>query len=316
MSSIPDVLGRIDRRLSLAGLPAYAKRFRRRVPRTCTDPGPPWEPFRYATPDGWPVTAFHHRCGRRLAILSHGLHGDLSRMEVIAGMLGKLGFSSIMAPLRGHDGHPCPTTTGGPDEALDIVGAVLAAEREGYPSSSIVLYGSSMGAASSVKAASLLSGGPVAGVIGHACFTSFFEAAKMKLGAWRASVLKLMLPGEARRSLEDFAPASYLPGVTPETSFVFLAGTRDSVCPPDMGSALAASSARGLFVALGGAGHPRWEHPEMQDPFQLEKALGHAMGFVDRETGPVEDVFIDEEGGVRNVPRSRRQSHSSRIGRV
>lgn len=300
---------------SLAGLSAYAVRFRKRPKRVCQDPGEPWEKIRYGTLDGWNVTAFHAKAGEKVAILVHGLHGDLSRMIALAGIFQKHGFSVILPPVRGHDGHPCLKTSGGPEEALDIIAAVQAAEDMGYPARNIILYGSSMGAAVAVKVGSLLAPRPIAGVMAQACYTSFFDAAHQKLGAFRTGMLKSLIPGEARRSLEDFKPADYVKTTPDSMPFVFINGTRDSVCPPEMGSILADSASRGLFMALGGAGHPRWELPELQNSWQLEKAIQLALDWMAGDGRAEGTLFIDEECNSRNVSRFRKSNSITRNAR-
>ncbi len=300
------ILEDIRRRYSVAGLPAYVRRFRKRPARACTDPGEPWERLSCRTLDGWRFTAPHIRRGDRVAILVHGLHGDLARMVALSEMFARKGISAILAPVRGHDGHPCGKTTGGPEEAFDAAAVVDAAIEAGYPPGDILVYGSSMGAAVAVKTACIFTQTPLGGVIAHACYTDFFGAARQKLGPFRTRMLKALLPSAPRRSLEDFRPADYARACPGRTPMVFLSGTRDSVCPPEMGSALADASARGLFMALGGAGHPRWEHPELQNSWQLEKALGLAMDWMDGNMTVEGTLFIDEECSFRNVPRLRK----------
>lgn len=248
-------------------------------------------------------------------MLLHGLHGDLSRMTTLGEMFARRGYSVLLPPFRGHDGHPCPVTTGGVEEVFDAVGAVLAAGGMGYADRSMVLYGSSMGAAVAVKASAVLAGVPLAGVVAHACYTSFFDAARLRLGPFRTAVLKALLPRGPRRGLEDLRPGDYLRPAPAETTFVFLAGTRDSVCPPEMGSSLADIPPRGVFVALGGAGHPKWEHPELSGSWQMEKAIEAADGLVRGEAAPGGTLFIDEECRVRHVPRSRRGQQGARSAR-
>jgi len=296
---------------SVSGLPAYTSRFRKRPARTCSDPGAPWENLRCRTIDGWSFSAPHIRRGGRVVVLVHGLHGDLARMEALAGLFGSRGFSAILVPVRGHDDHPCRRTTGGPGEALDVSAAVCAAEEYGYSPGDILLYGSSMGAAVALKAACIHSPSPLGGVLAHACYTDFFAAAKQKLGPFRTGVLKALLPGEARRGLEDFRPADYARATTRLTPLVFISGTRDSVCPPEMGSALADSSARGLFMALSGAGHPHWEKPELQNSWQMEKAVNLALDWIAGDLTVEGTLFVDEECNYRNVPRFRKNNSRS-----
>ncbi|OPZ32148.1 MAG: hypothetical protein BWY99_02838 [Synergistetes bacterium ADurb.BinA166] len=168
-----------------------------------------------------------------------------------------------------------------------------------------------MGAAVALKAACIHSPSPLGGVLAHACYTDFFAAAKQKLGPFRTWVLKALLPGEARRGLEDFRPADYARATTRLTPLVFISGTRDSVCPPEMGSALADSSARGLFMALSGAGHPHWEKPELQNSWQMEKAVNLALDWIAGELTVDGTLFVDEECNYRNVPRLKKNNSRS-----
>lgn len=302
------------KRISVAELPEYARRFRKRAARPSGDPPRPWEQYRFKSLDGLELTGFIQRRGPGVALVCHGLHSDMGLMGVPAEALLDRGYSVLLVPFRGHDGHPLARTSGGPDEAMDLAGAVLALLSDGFRGEEMLFYGSSMGAATAVKTACLLSSGPLKGVIAHGCFTSFFDSARHKLGGWRTWLLRAMLPGPARRSLESFSPLTYLPLAPADLPFVFLCGSRDSVSPPDMSARLASAAGCGSMIVLGGTGHPRWGDPDRENRWQFEKALDLALEKVASRTRG-KSLFVDEEGGVRDVPATGNTgAGSSRTG--
>jgi len=291
------------RKASLGSVIGYSRRFRKRTGGRPVMPEEHLERLPFKSVDGWSCTGRLRRAGLRLAVLVHGLHEDEGMLAPLEKLMADRGYSVLFVPLRGHDDHPCPRTTGGPEEAMDLAGALTAAEAAGFEAGQTVVYGDSMGAAVAIKAACLMSARPVRGVIAHGCYTSFFESARMKLGAWKAAVLKTILPGPVRRSLVEFSPLTYLPLAPGQPGFVFLNGSRDSVCPPEMGARLASACGRGLHVVLGGAGHPRWAEPERQSAWQFEKALDLSLEFLDGSETARGSLFVDEDGVVRDVSR-------------
>jgi|WetSurMetagenome_2_1015567.scaffolds.fasta_scaffold00768_11 membrane-associated phospholipid phosphatase len=283
----------------------YAGRFRRRRSSQMQPPEGQWDRLPFHSLDGWECDALLHRNGRELAVLVHGLHGDIRFFDSLDRYFSTKGYSVLLVPLRGHDGHPCPTTTGGPDEAMDLAGALLAAEAAGFPAAATIVYGCSMGAAVAVKTACLLSASPVRGVIAHGCFTSFFESARTRLGTWRAMLLRMALPGPSRRSLDLFSPLAYLPLAPESLGFVFLHGSRDGISPPDMGTRLAKACRRGTLEVLGGAGHPNWEDSERSNSWQFEKAMDLALELIGSSGRRDTPLFVDEDGVLRDVPKLR-----------
>jgi membrane-associated phospholipid phosphatase len=304
----------IKRKASIGDVVGYSRRFRKRAGRRFSQPEEQFDPFPFRSVDGWECEGFLHRKGSDLAVLVHGLHEDVGMMTPVEKFFTVRGYSVLLVPLRGHDNHPCQKTSGGPEEAMDLAGALLAAEAFGFPADQTVIYGDSMGAAVAIKASCLLAAKPVRGVIAHGCYTSFFESARMKLGAWRAAVLQTILPGPVRRSLLEFSPLNYLPLAPGTLGFAFLNGSRDSVCPPEMGSSLMSACRKGIHLVLGGAGHPKWSEPERQSDWQFEKAMDCALEFLKTEGDRRASVFVDEDGVVRDV-RGPREATSGRSAR-
>jgi membrane-associated phospholipid phosphatase len=305
MISGASVWAAIRKKASIGAVVGYSRRFRKRANRRFTQPEEHLDPFPFKSIDGWECEGFFRRGGNSLAVLVHGLHEDVGMMRPVEKLFADKGYSVLLVPLRGHDNHPCPRTSGGPDEAMDLAGALVAAEAAGFQAGETIIYGCSMGAAIAIKTACLMAAKPVRGVIAHGCYTSFFESARMKLGAWKAAVLKTVLPGPVRRSLLEFSPLNYLPLAPDSLGFVFVNGSRDSICPPEMGAELALACAKALHEVLGGAGHPKWDEPERQSIWQFEKAMDCALDFLNGSGNGKGSVFVDEDGGVRDVPRLR-----------
>ncbi len=293
----------VAKKLSVREVVAYAARFRSdaREPSAAPRNGR-WEPFRFRSLDGWGIEGWLSRGGRQVAVLCHGLHSGVSSMGVPAEAFSARGFTVLLVPFRGHDGHPLARTTGGPDEAMDLSGALMTLLESGIGGEDILIYGASMGASVAVKTACLLSTGPLMGVIAHGCYTGFFDAARSKLGAWRTAVLRALMPRPVRRSLDAFRPGDYLAQAFPRIPFVFMCGSWDTVTPPEMSRRLASAAPLGAAVILGGSGHPKWGDPSRENRWQFEKALDQALGLI-REPAPDRTVFVDEEGRVRDVPR-------------
>lgn len=304
----------VRRKASIGAVVGYSQRFRRKTGRRWDRPEEHFDPFPFRSVDGWECEGFLHRRGGELAVLVHGLHEDVGMMQPVGKYFTDRGYSVLLVPLRGHDNHPCQKTSGGPEEAMDLAGALVAAEASGFSAGQTVIYGSSMGAAIAIKASCLLAARPVRGVIAHGCYTSFFESARMKLGAWKAAVLKTVLPGPVRRSLVEFSPLNYLPLAPDSLGFAFLNGSRDSVCPPEMGASLMSACRKGIHIVLGGAGHPRWDEPERHSAWQFEKAMDCALEFLKTDGERRISTFVDEDGVTRDV-RGPRETAPGRSGR-
>lgn len=293
----------LSKKLSVREVVTYAGRFRGGAGEPSSPPRQGlWEPFGFRSLDGWRVEGWLSRGGRQAAVLCHGLHSGMSSMDVPAEAFSARGFTVLLVPFRGHDRHPLTRTTGGPDEAMDLSGALLALLESGFRGEDILIYGSSMGAAVAVKTACLLSTGPLMGVMAHGCYTNFFESARSRLGIWRTAVLRALLPLPVRRSLEAFRPGDYLAQASPGIPFVFMCGSRDTVTPPGMSRRLASAAPLGSAVILVGSGHPKWGDSSRDNRLQFEKALDLSLELV-REPVPGRTLFVDEEGCVRDVPR-------------
>lgn len=281
----------------------YTKRFRYRRPRRKTlSPGRAWEPWEIRTIDGFEVTAWFRRCGDTLAVLAHGLNENAESMTSPAELFNRKGFSTLIVPLRGHEGHPCGRTTGGPAEVYDLIAALDAAWERGFSPEKTILYGSSMGAGVCLKAAGLLSMDGLQGVVAHGTSVSFFDSAQRKLGKLRALLLKMLIPRSAREGLKHYRPEDYAGFLEPETALVLIHGSRDITTPPVYGEALMKKVEKSLLLVLGGAHHPSWAERNV-GTWQFEKALDESLRFVTEGTGK-ERVFIDEQGELRNLPAS------------
>ncbi len=283
--------------LSRPGLIGYTNRFRSRQPVPYSFPESPWKPVAISSLDGYPMTGYFLDSGEDLIIMVHGLHGDIASIAEPGLVFNKIGYSVFLVPLRGHDGHPVPVTSGGPAEVYDLAGAISHMKgKMGFSMGRTILYGSSMGSAIALKMSGIL-GEPVAGIICHGAYRNFFAAAQMKLGNIRKGILKLLLPAGARKGLEIFQLEDYI-NCSAVTRYVFLNGTRDGISPPSAGIQLA-SEYVGLFVALDEARHPVWKARRWSQP-QIETAFKVSLEYIrGRQISP---VAVDESGFIHDFP--------------
>ena len=283
--------------LSRPGLIGYTNRFRSRQPVPYSFPESPWKPVAISSLDGYPMTGYFLDSGEDLIIMVHGLHGDIASIAEPGLVFNKIGYSVFLVPLRGHDGHPVPVTSGGPAEVYDLAGAISHMKgKMGFSMGRTILYGSSMGSAVALKMSGIL-GEPVAGIICHGAYRNFFAAAQMKLGNIRKGILKLLLPAGARKGLEIFQLEDYI-NCSAVTRYVFLNGTRDGISPPSAGIQLA-SEYGGLFVALDEARHPVWKARRWSQP-QIETAFKVSLEYIrGRQISP---VAVDESGFIHDFP--------------
>ena len=283
--------------LSRPGLIGYTNRFRSRQPVPYSFPESPWKPVAISSLDGYPMTGYFLDSGEDLIIMVHGLHGDIASIAEPGLVFNKIGYSVFLVPLRGHDGHPVPVTSGGPAEVYDLAGAISHMKgKMGFSMGRTILYGSSMGSAIALKMSGIL-GEPVAGIICHGAYRNFFAAAQMKLGNIRKGILKLLLPAGARKGLEIFQLEDYI-NCSAVTRYVFLNGTRDGISPPSAGIQLA-SEYGGLFVALDEARHPVWKARRWSQP-QIETAFKVSLEYIrGRQISP---VAVDESGFIHDFP--------------
>ncbi|MCK4506278.1 MAG: phosphatase PAP2 family protein [Candidatus Aegiribacteria sp.] len=283
--------------LSRPGLIGYTNRFRIRQPVPYSFPESPWIPVDISSLDGCPMTGYFLNSGKDLIIMIHGLHGNITSIAEPGMIFNRMGFSVFLVPLRGHDGHPVPVTSGGPAEVYDLAGAIShVREKMGFSMGRTILYGSSMGSVIALKMAGIL-GEPVAGIICHGAYRNFFTAAKMKLGSLRKAILKLLLPAGARRGLEISQSEDYVNNFV-STRYVFINGTRDRISPPSVGIQLA-SEYGGLFVALNEARHPVWSTHRWSQP-QIEAAFKVSLEYIRGKQ--ITPVAVDESGFIHDFP--------------
>lgn len=294
--------------LSKQGIIGFTNRFRFRQPAPDSLPQSPWKRVDITSLDGYSMTGYFLESGKDLVIMVHGLHSSITSISAPALIFNRLGFSVFLVPLRGHDGHEAPVTTGGPGEVYDLAGALSHVRDEmGFPRDRTIIYGSSMGGTVALKMSGILSE-PVVGVISHGAYSTFFNAARMKLGGFRTAILKFFLPCNARKGLEIFQPGSYIRHAH-NTGYVFLSGDLDLVSPPETGMQLSSLS-KGLSVLLIGAGHPflynsyRWSEKQMETAFRIsvEFIKGRRM----------KPLAVDESGFICNFPASLKSTEGRR----
>jgi len=282
---------------SRQGLIGFTNRFRYRQPVTSPRPETPWQPIDVESLDGYKMKGYFLSGGDNLAVLVHGLNEDIGAMIHPGQVFEELGFSVLLAPLRGHDDHPITVTSGGPSETCDLAGILIhARDNMGFDRRKTVIYGSSMGGAVAMKTSGLL-GENVAGVITNGVFRNFFEASVTRMGKLKTTFLKLFLPVGVRSGLKVFIPSDYI--VQPqETGFVYINGDLDRVSPPEIGNQLAEKTS-GFSLILEGTGHPsQKEWSKLQMGTAIKAALKCIRG-VD-----IEHIRIDRSGNICNYPVS------------
>ena len=289
---------------------AYTRRFRRpsasgSIPSPPADEGRvPWKKIKTRSLDGLPADAWMYQGGERLAVVVHGLGGGLASAAVPGSELVARGYSVLLCPLRGHDGSGDRPTSGGPEEAYDLLGVLRLARESGFQPGQTLLYGSSMGAGVCLKAAAL-TGQTYLGAVLHAVVPDFAAAARNKLGKLQSRVLLRMIPADRRRGLAAWKPVVYSSLMAPETPVAALCGSRDSISSPQDAERTVASASRSMVAVLGGAHHPSWLS-DRTDMYQYRAALDEILQFINSDIG-VMRIYIDENGEVRNLPSSHRK---------
>jgi len=220
--------------LSRQGLIGFTNRFRIRQPSMSGPLPESWEETPMVSADGYRMTGLFRRGGDELVMMVHGLHGDIRLMIGPGDIFAAAGASVLAVPLRGHDGHPVPVTSGGPSEVYDVLGALKHADFLGYSRNRIIIYGSSMGGAAALKVTGLLDI-PVAGVIAHGSYADFFGASRARLGAIRTWLLRMLIPRSPRNGLDHFRPLEYTGAASAASSVVFIHGSRDRISPVSSG---------------------------------------------------------------------------------
>ena len=287
------------RMASRPGLIGFANRFRYRQPVDCPLPAAPWQPVNVESLDGYQMKGYFLRGGSDLAVVVHGLHGNIGSMVHPGELFAEIGFSVFLVPMRGHDDHPLSVSSGGPSEAYDLAGVLEhARDSMGFERCRTVIYGSSMGGAVALKVSGLL-GDSVAGVISHGVFWNFFEASVFRMGRFRTALLKLILPRCVVKGLKVFMPCDYI-GQPHKTRFVYINGTRDRISPLETGLKLAEET-KGLELILECAGHPAWQYGGW-NRLQMETALKEAVKYI--YGIDTEHLSVDGSGFIRNYPAS------------
>lgn len=249
----------LNRRLRRPGITGFANMFRFRQHQNVSGPGGDWERREWTSLDGHPVQGYLLPGSRRLIVFIHGMGGAaLSRVE-LAQRLRKLGgYSFLAVPLRGSDGHPVRVTTGGVDEAQDILGALRFARELGYSGENTLLYGTSMGGSAALKACALSGNLLPRGVVIHGAYLGFFRSAAHRTGRVGAVLLRFMMPGPAAKSLERFDPLYWIDRLNRGCAIEYIYGEHDRVSPPEDGGVMAKASPDSScgFEVLHGRGHP------------------------------------------------------------
>lgn len=288
---------------------AFSRRFRRCSrgrfrPERVAGVSAEWERLSIESLDGLKGAGWLLRSGDRLAVVVHGLGAGLESAAVPGAELAGRGYSVLLCPLRGHDDMGSRPTSGGPEEAYDLLGALHAAGREGFPPERTLLYGSSMGAGVCLKAAAITGSGYL-GMVLHSVVPDFRAAARNRLGALQSRLLMRMIPAGRRKGLEVWDPIMYAGLMSSRTPVAALCGSRDPLSSPQEAERVCAHADRNMVAVLGGAHHPNWLS-ERTDMYQYRCALQHVLEFMDLKK-PVTRLFIDENGEVRNLPSSHRK---------
>jgi membrane-associated phospholipid phosphatase len=283
------------------GIIGLANRFRVRQPRAGMDPGQPWKTVGFDSADGYHLRGFLMEGGRneQLVLLVHGLGGDIAGMLTLATIFMERGYDCFLVPLRGHDNHPCEFTTGGPGEASDVMGAIFAMLKAGYAPDRILVYGCSMGGAAAIKAVAILGGKHPGGVLCHGTYTGFFSAARNRIGPIRTCFLRMMMPMTSVQGLMHFNLDFYLGLCPEETPIVFMSGTRDRICTPEMTEHLAMTAPNGRSITIENSPHPVWLDSGI-DRTLMGAALDAAIGFIDGSLTE-KKALLDESGNLHIV---------------
>ena len=295
----------LRRRLLGPRLSSFTAPLRRGVAHTGRETvGAPWETLPLVTPDGYELEAFLNRAsGREIVIVLHGLSSGCMAASPVAASLGARDLSVMMVPLRGHEWHPCPRSTGGIDECFDLIGAIGAAEDAGWKPESIMLYGYSMGACVALRTCGLLPACLLpGGVIADAPFVSFERSARRKLGPLRSRLLMATVPHPVAGALAELDLHLYCSLIDPACRVVFMAGERDSICTIEDVSGLRDVTPGASMIALEGRGHPVWRYGFDTDP-QIDAALDWSLERIRAGDG-ARAALVDESGRLYDDTRS------------
>jgi undecaprenyl-diphosphatase len=249
----------LRKRLTWLGITGFSNLFRYRQHQITGSPGEHWAVKQWVSLDGYPVTGYLLSGSEKLVIFAHGLGGSFLSRAVLGEKLKAInGTSFLLIPLRGSDGHPIGVTSGGTDEAHDILGALRFAVKAGFLPGNIIVYGTSMGGSAAIKACSLAGELLPAGIVVHGAFSSFFLSAKNRTGKTGCALLKFLMPGRAVRSLEGFRPVYWLGCLNIGCAVEYIYADGDRVSPPREGELMlkhTGSTSCGLTI-LAGHSHP------------------------------------------------------------
>ena len=258
----------LRRRLKRPGITGFANMLRFRQHQISSGPGKPWKTIEWDTTDGHRVTGWLLKGSEKLVVFIHGMGGSaVSRAELGEKLNNIGGYSFLLVPLRGSDGHPVKLTTGGVDEVHDILGALRFARGIGYRMCETVLYGTSMGGTAALKACALAGDLIPSGLIIHGAYSSFFGSARHRTGRAGTLYLKTILPGKTAWNLRRFDPVYWLQLCNRGCRLKYIYGDRDRVAPPEEGRRLA-EAASGIscgFELLNGRGHPTGKNTSDDD---------------------------------------------------
>jgi len=108
---------------------------------------------------------------RATAVVVHGLGDSLDSYVDIGSVLNRRGHSVLLLDLRAHGGSEGRLTTLGGHERADVRAALAAARERGLGEAGFVLFGTSMGAVSVIRAAAVE--GDVRAVVAEAPYDSY-----------------------------------------------------------------------------------------------------------------------------------------------
>ncbi len=249
----------LHKKFKRPGITGFANMFRFRQNQLTSAPGDLWTEKVWKSLDGYMTKGYLLKGNDKLVVFIHGMGGSfLSRAELALKLRELNGYSFLLVPLRGSDGHPAKTVTGGVGEVHDILGALRFAVDSGFDNCNIVVYGTSMGGSSAIKACSLAGELLPAGIVVHGSYSSFFTAAKYRTGRAGALLLRLLMPGWAVRNLDGFKPVFWLKYLNKGCRVEYIYGDKDRVSPPEEGKLLAEHTNSEVcnVTILPGVGHP------------------------------------------------------------
>lgn len=249
----------LKKSLKRTGITGFANMFRFHQNQVTGIPGELWTEKNWISLDGHRVKGYLLTGSKKLVIFIHGLGGSSrSRAELGEKLKTLNGYSFLLVPMRGSDGHPSKLATGGTDEVHDILGALQFAVDSGYSCENTIIYGSSMGGASAIKACALAGELIPAGIVVHGAYYSFFRAARCRTGRGGEWLLRLLMPSWAVRGLSRFETVFWLKYLNKGCGVEYIYGDGDKVSPPGHGRYMADQTCSRVcgFTVLAGQGHP------------------------------------------------------------